>query len=61
MPYGSFESCMQKGPNSKNEKVISYKYLSPFRDRQADIVAYRGNVCNQKGSPRVNWILGRLH
>ena len=22
---------------------------------------YRGNVCNLKGSSRVNWIIGRLH
>ena len=25
------------------------------------IVAYRGYVGNQKGSPRVNWIIGRLN
>ena len=61
MTFGSLESCMQKGPNSKHEKVISYKSLSPFRDRHADVEAYRGNVCNQKGSPRVNWITGKLH
>ena len=34
--------------------------FSPFRDRQADIVAYKGNVCKKKGSPMVNWIMGRL-
>ena len=28
--------------------------------RQTDIVAYRGVICNQKGYPRVHWILGRL-
>ena len=37
----------KQGPNSKGEKVGR---SSPFRDRQANIVAYRGNVCNQKGS-----------
>ena len=30
---------------------------SNFRDRQTDIVAYRGDECNQ----RVYWILGKLH
>ena len=45
---------MQKnqGPNSKDEKVMSP--LSPFQNRQRDIVAYGGNVCKQKGSLRVN-------
>ena len=38
-----------QGPNSKDLKV---SLLNPFRDRQAAIVAYRGNVCNQIGSPR---------
>ena len=28
--------------------------------RQTDIVIYRGNVCNRKGSPRIDWIIGRL-
>ena len=48
----------KQGPNSKGEKV---GHSSPFRDRQANIVAYRGNVCNQKGSLRVRWIQGRLN
>ena len=58
---GSLESCTQKyqGPNSKDEIVISL--LSPFRSRHRDIVTYRGNDCNQKGSPRVHGIIGRLH
>ena len=47
------------GPDSRDEKVICLS--SNFRDRQADIVAYRGAVFNQKGSPRVHWTLGRLH
>ena len=36
---------MQKnqGTKSKDEKNIS-----PFFDRQADIVAYRGSICNKK-------------
>ena len=29
-------------------------------ERQTDIVSYRGNVCNQRGAPRVHWIIGRL-
>ena len=33
---------------------------SNFRDRLT-VVAYRGAVCNQMGSPRVHWILGKLH
>ena len=45
-----------QGPISKDEKAISL-----FLDRQADIVAYRGKVSNQKGSPGVHWIQGRLH
>ena len=35
--------------------------LSNFRDRQTGIVAYRGAISNQKGSPRVHWKIGRLH
>ena len=31
------------------------------RNRQADIEAYRGNVCNEKGSPRVHEIIRKLH
>ena len=31
------------------------------RERETDIVAYRGDLCNQKGYPRVHWIQGRLH
>ena len=46
-----------QGPISKDEKVLNF--LSPIRDRQADIVAYRVNVCYQKGSSRVNWIIGK--
>ena len=49
----------KKGPNSKDESVISHQ--SPFRNRHSDIMAYRSNVCYQKGSPRVHRILGRLH
>ena len=49
MSYGSSkDSCMQK--------LKSFKALF-----ETDIVTYRGNVCNQKGSPRVHWIIGRLH
>ena len=43
----------------KDEKVICL--LGNFRDRQINIVAHRGTVCNRKRSPRVHWILGRLH
>ena len=52
-------SAKNQGPNLKVEKVMSL--LSSFRDRQAEIAAYRSNVCNQKGSPRVNWTIGRWH
>ena len=31
------------------------------KSRQADIVAYRGDICNEKGSPRDHWNLERLH
>ena len=47
------ESCLQK------IKVLTQKI--PFRNRQTDIVAYRGYLCHQKGSPRVHLINGRLH
>ena len=52
--YGSLDPMV---PNSKDEKVLNF--LSPIRDRQTDIVAYRVNVCYQKGSSRVNWIIGK--
>ena len=48
-----------QGPNSKDEKVISL--LIPFRNRQTAIVAYGGNVYNQKDSHRLHCITGRLH
>ena len=44
-----------QGPNSKDEKVIT------LFETDIHIVAYRGNVCNQKGSPRVHWNIGKLH
>ena len=44
MPYGSLESSMQ------TIKVPTQKQRTP----------YRGNICNQKGSPRAHWIKGRL-
>ena len=44
-----------KKSRSKDKKI-----LSPFWNGQKDIVAYRGNVYNQKGSPRVHCIIGRL-
>ena len=43
-----------RGHNSKDEKVITL--LSPVQD----IVTHRGTVCNQKGSPRVHWIIETL-
>ena len=48
-----------KDPKTRDEKVLSL--FSTFRDRKADMVAYRRNLCNRKGPPRVNWIIGRLH
>ena len=45
---------MQKNQDPKDEIK---SLLRPFRDRQTDIVAYRGNVCNQKGSYRVHWTI----
>ena len=44
-----------QGPNSKEEKVIT------LPNRYGDIVAYKGNVCNQKVSPRVHCTIGGLH
>ena len=41
--------------NSKDEKVISF--LRPLRDKQTDIVAYKGNVCNEKESLMVHWVI----
>ena len=35
--------------------------ISPFRNRETDFVVYRVSVCNQKESPRVYWIIGRLY
>ena len=35
--------------------------LKNFRDRKTPIVAYRCALCNQEGSSRVHWILGRFH
>ena len=35
-----------QGPNSKDENVISLQ--CHFQNSHGDIVAYRGNVCNQK-------------
>ena len=37
-----------------------------FQDRWTNIVAYRGAICtmqscNQKGSPMVHWIRGKLY
>ena len=47
--YGSWDHrsvvCKKEGPKSKDE---------------TNIVIYRGNVCNRKGSPRIDWIIGRL-
>ena len=37
------------------EKRKLYAFL-----RQTHIVAYKGAVCSQKGTPRVHWILGIL-
>ena len=51
-----------QGSNSKDEKAIFF--LNPSQDRQADIVAYRGNIvayrgaiCNQKGCVMLYWII----
>ena len=52
MSYASLYAKNQ-GPDSRDEKVICF--LSNFRDRQTDIVAYRGAVCNQKSSPIDYW------
>ena len=45
----------KQGLDSRDENMICL--LSNFRDKQTDIVAYRGAACNQKGSPRVHWNL----
>ena len=47
-----------QGPNSIKKKVISL--LSLFRNKQTDIVANRGNVCNQKGCLMVYLIIGKF-
>ena len=44
---------------SRDEIVISL--LRNLRDKQTDILAYRGAVCCRMGSPRVHCILERLH
>ena len=43
---------------SKGMPFGSFKALF---DTDRDTVAYRGNVCNQKGSPRVHWSMRRLN
>ena len=40
---------------------LQNREMDIMADRPADIVAYKGNVFNQKESPRVNWNIGRLH
>ena len=58
MSYGSLDHwkvvCKKSKSNLKDEKVITL--LSPVQD----IVTHRGTVCNQKGSPRVHWIIETL-
>ena len=42
-------------------EVLNQKIRKIYaRDGQADIVAYRSNVFNQKEYQRVDWIIGRL-
>ena len=40
---------------------LQNREMDMLADRSTDIVAYKGNVFNQKESPRVNWNIGRLH
>ena len=44
---GSIENCLQRNqcPNSNDEKVM--RLFSPFWDRQADLVTYRGNCLHR--------------
>ena len=53
---GSKKSCMQKIKVLTKEMRLFYAFLAIF---ERDIFADRGGVLNQKGSPRVHWILGR--
>ena len=36
--------------------MIKFKPFRPFL-RKTDTLAYRGNVCNQKGSYKVHWTI----
>ena len=57
---GSKEDWTQKTKDLYLEirKLPSFK---PFQDRRTDIVAYRGDICNQKGMPLVHWNIGKLY
>ena len=49
MPYGSL-----------NQRKGNHGFSSNFRDKQTDIVTYRGAICNQKGFPMVIWSIGKV-
>ena len=40
---------------SLNQEIRKLSAFNPFQDRQTDIVAYRGAMCNQKGFSLVHW------
>ena len=46
---------------AKNQSQKRKKLKVLFETDIRDIVAYRGNICIQEGSPWVNWITWRLH
>ena len=51
------------GPDSRDEKISIDKvicFLSLFQDRRTDIVAYRGDIFNQRRFRMVNWIKGKF-
>ena len=45
----------------RNREIRKLSALKTFQERRIDIVAYRGDVCNQKGCPMVHWIIGKLY
>ena len=58
MAHFIIRKFFEKDPYSKGENVISLKW--PFRNRNGEIVAYRG-LCSQTGSLRVHWSIGTFH
>ena len=50
---GSFESCLQKVKVLTQKMKKLYDFLAIFETNRPTLW-FRGNVCNQKGSPRVH-------